>query len=116
MHHKQGKLKFLNLDLSTVAPSQRGQLRGRHPGPHGGSGERVRRPARHVRDTGGVTPPLGAEDPGADDADHAPMSEAEFEQAVKSILLRPIRKLSRWENREPTTKEKSVGFKLVKRK
>ena len=63
-----------------------------------------------------MTPPFGAEDPRVDDAGHAPVSEAKFEQAVKSILLRPIRKLSRWKNREPTTKEKSIGFKLVKRK
>lgn len=63
-----------------------------------------------------MTPPFGADDPGADDAGHAPVTEEAFEQAVKSILLQPIRKLSRWENREPTAKEKSIGFKLVKRK
>ena len=69
-----------------------------------------------ARGAHGVALPPEEEHPGVDDLDYEPVSEEEFEQAVKSILLKPIRKQSRWENREPTAKEKSTGFKLVKRK
>ena len=49
-------------------------------------------------------------------ADHEHVLVEEFGKALKSVLLKPMRKKSRWENREPTKKELSVGFKLSKKK
>ena len=51
-----------------------------------------------------------------DPADHEPVSLKDFQDALKSILLKPLQKQSRWENREPTMKELSAGFKLKRRK
>ncbi len=51
-----------------------------------------------------------------DPANHEPVSLKDFQDALKSILLKPIEKKTRWENREPTMKELSVRFKLKRRK
>lgn len=44
------------------------------------------------------------------------VSLRDFQDALKSILLKPLQKKSRWENREPTMKELSTGFKLKRKK
>jgi len=49
---------------------------------------------------------------GLDETDHKPVSLQDFEDALKSILLKLTLKKFRWENREPTVKELSTGFKL----
>ena len=51
-----------------------------------------------------------------DPAEHEPVSLQDFQDALKSILLKPLQKKSRWENREPTMKELSIGFKLKRQK
>ena len=43
------------------------------------------------------------------------VSFQDFRDALKSVLLRPIRKKSRWENREPTRKELSERFRLKRK-
>lgn len=39
----------------------------------------------------------------------------EFEEAVRKVLLKPIDKKSRHENKEPAKKELEAGYKLEKR-
>lgn len=51
-----------------------------------------------------------------DDAEHKLVSLKDFQDALKAVLLKPMQKKSRWENREPTMKELSAGFKLKRRK
>ena len=50
------------------------------------------------------------------EAERETVSLKDFQDALESILLKPISKKSRWENREPTMKELSAGFKLNRQK
>ncbi len=47
--------------------------------------------------------------------DHEEITWDEFDEAVKKVLLKPMDKKSRYENREPTKKELETGYKLEKR-
>ena len=47
--------------------------------------------------------------------DYKPISMEEFEAAIKGVLLKPIKKRAKYENKKPTEEELHQKWKLVKR-